>query len=100
MFATRSGNSGGGIHAAGLTSALGARRASITANHLHTGDRFENHVKLVGVGAVITALTLQTSASPAIAATGVPFTNSKVDSIYGSGSDTTFALMNDLASPT
>ena len=55
-------------------------------------------VKLVGVGAVITALTLQTSASPAIAATGVPFTNSKVDRVYAAGSDTTFGLMNDLAS--
>ena len=54
-------------------------------------------VKLGGVGAAVIALALQATA-PADAALGVPFTNSAVDRIYGGGSDTTYTLMNDLAS--
>lgn len=54
-------------------------------------------MKIVGAGAAIAAFTVQPHA-PVSAAAGVPFTNSAVDRVLGSGSDTTFTLMNDLAS--
>lgn len=55
-------------------------------------------VKIAGIGAVVTAFAMPT-APPATAASGVPFTNSIAgERIYGAGSDTTFTLLNDLAS--
>lgn len=53
--------------------------------------------KVVGACAAIATFTVQPQA-PVSAASGVPWTNSAVDRVFGSGSDTTFSLMNDLAS--
>ena len=53
-------------------------------------------VKVGGVGIALVALTSQFT-SPAFAAQGVPFTNSVVNKVYGAGSDTTYPVMNDLA---
>jgi ABC-type phosphate transport system substrate-binding protein len=52
-------------------------------------------VKICGAGVALAALTIPFAGADA--ASGVPFTNSNVDRVYGSGSDTTFTLMNDLA---
>lgn len=56
------------------------------------------HIKKgVFAGVVATALAMS-QLGPASAATGVPFTNSQVDRLTTSGSDTTYPLMLDLAS--
>jgi ABC-type phosphate transport system substrate-binding protein len=52
-------------------------------------------IKICGAGVALAALTVPFAS--AHAASGVPFTNSNVDKAYGAGSDTTYPLLNDLA---
>lgn len=54
------------------------------------------HPKMLGAAVAVAAVSFANFA-PADAASGVPFTNSAVDRVVVSGSDTTFTLMNDLA---
>ena len=53
--------------------------------------------KVLGAGAAVAALSL-TQIPTVNAAAGVSFTNSQVDRVHVTGSDTTFGLMNALGS--
>jgi ABC-type phosphate transport system substrate-binding protein len=57
--------------------------------------RLKSLVKICGAGMALAAFTIPFAGADA--ASGVPFTNSNVDKVYGAGSDTTYPLMNDLA---
>src|SRR5215467_4415004 len=91
MFAARSTGRGVWRHMRGLSSA----RRSTAPTHEPRSTRLKSMVKICGAGIALAALAVPFAS--AHAATGVPFTNSQVDKVYGSGSDTTYALMNDLA---